>query len=138
LSAIDLEPQRATKDEIRATDRLANERTFLAWIRTSLALITFGFVIAKFSVWLRQLAVAAGGLEATVSPPRPGLSLPAGVTLMAFGALVAALAVRRQRAVDAALAEGRFPDARRLSLLVAMVIIVVALALIAFLLASSL
>jgi putative membrane protein len=30
----------------------ANERTLLAWLRTGISLITFGFVIAKLAVWL--------------------------------------------------------------------------------------
>jgi putative membrane protein len=30
----------------------ANERTFLAWIRTGLALMAFGFVLARISLWL--------------------------------------------------------------------------------------
>ena len=37
----------------------ANERTFLAWLRTSIALIGFGFAIARFGLFLRQLRVAA-------------------------------------------------------------------------------
>jgi putative membrane protein len=36
----------------RPSDYLANERTFLAWIRTGIALIAFGFVIAKFAIFL--------------------------------------------------------------------------------------
>ncbi len=35
-----------------ASDHLANERTFLAWVRTGIALIGFGFVIAKFAIFL--------------------------------------------------------------------------------------
>lgn len=38
-------------------EHLANERTFLAWIRTSLALMGFGFVIIKFSFFLQELAL---------------------------------------------------------------------------------
>ena len=34
------------------SDHLANERTMLAWIRTGIALIGFGFVIAKFAVFI--------------------------------------------------------------------------------------
>ncbi|MEP6654710.1 MAG: DUF202 domain-containing protein [Myxococcales bacterium] len=34
----------------------ANERTLLAWLRTGIALMTFGFVIARIGVWLRALA----------------------------------------------------------------------------------
>lgn len=42
---------------------LANERTFLAWCRTSLALIMFGFVIERFDFIIR----AAGGVESEAS-----------------------------------------------------------------------
>lgn len=41
----------------KVTDHLANERTFLAWIRTGLATITFGFVIARFGLLLRELTL---------------------------------------------------------------------------------
>ena len=34
----------------------ANERTMLAWIRTGIALMAFGFAIARFGVFLRQIA----------------------------------------------------------------------------------
>ncbi|HWR13520.1 MAG TPA: DUF202 domain-containing protein [Terriglobales bacterium] len=36
------------------SDHLANERTFLACIRTTISLTVFGFVVAKFGVTLRQ------------------------------------------------------------------------------------
>jgi hypothetical protein len=38
----------------RVADHLANERTFLAWIRTSIGIMGFGFVVVKFSRFLRQ------------------------------------------------------------------------------------
>ncbi|AEE94383.1 conserved hypothetical protein [Acidianus hospitalis W1] len=37
------------------SDHLANERTFLAWVRTGIALIGFGFVIAKFALFISIL-----------------------------------------------------------------------------------
>lgn len=43
------------------TDHAANERTFLAWIRTGIAVIAFGFVVEKFNLFLIVLA-------GTVSP----------------------------------------------------------------------
>ena len=43
------------------SDHAANERTFLAWIRTGLAVIAFGFVIEKFNLFLLTLAGAVGG-----------------------------------------------------------------------------
>jgi putative membrane protein len=47
--ATSLPPTRTSK----ASDHLANERTFLAWIRTSISIIVFGFVVAKFGITLR-------------------------------------------------------------------------------------
>ena len=46
---------------IRAySDHAANERTFLAWVRTGLAVIAFGFVIEKFNLFIRAIAGGHG------------------------------------------------------------------------------
>ena len=42
-------------------DHAANERTFLAWIRTGIAVIAFGFLIEKFNLFL--LTLAAAGMD---------------------------------------------------------------------------
>jgi len=42
------------------SDHAANERTFLAWVRTGIAVIAFGFVIEKFNLFLLTLARTAG------------------------------------------------------------------------------
>jgi putative membrane protein len=54
-----------------STQYLANERTFLAWIRTSVAIIGLGFVVARFSLFLREFAlvVGKGQVNASSSPP---------------------------------------------------------------------
>lgn len=49
------EQQRQEGASKKVSDHLANERTFLAWIRTGLATITFGFVIERFGLLLREL-----------------------------------------------------------------------------------
>jgi putative membrane protein len=43
------------------SDHAANERTFLAWVRTGIAVIAFGFVIEKFNLFLQTIASAAIG-----------------------------------------------------------------------------
>ncbi len=43
----------------RTTDHLANERTFLAYLRTALSFIAFGFVIARFSLFAREMSIVA-------------------------------------------------------------------------------
>ena len=59
---------------------LAAERTMLAWVRTGLSMMGFGFVVARFGLFLRELATTHG--SATSSH---GLSLWAGVALVALG-----------------------------------------------------
>lgn len=71
------------------TELLAAERTFLAWVRTSLAIVTLGFVVAKFGLWLREIALQ---LKPGATVPSTHLSLPTGIGMMAFGALVLILA----------------------------------------------
>jgi putative membrane protein len=41
------------------SDHAANERTFLAWVRTGIAVIAFGFVIEKFNLFVLAMASAA-------------------------------------------------------------------------------
>lgn len=62
---------------------LAAERTFLAWIRTGLALMGFGFVVARFALYLEQL-------QFSQHPPARsyGLSLWFGTALIAAGVVV--------------------------------------------------
>ena len=45
------------------SDHAANERTFLAWIRTGIAVIAFGFLIEKFNLFMLTLAAAGMGNE---------------------------------------------------------------------------
>jgi len=48
------------------SDHAANERTFLAWVRTGIAVIAFGFLIEKFNLFLETLASAAVGEQAAL------------------------------------------------------------------------
>jgi|SRR6516225_8593837 putative membrane protein len=61
----------------------AAERTLLAWIRTGIALMGFGFAIARFGLYLRQLQAAQTG-----TVPQSNASPVTGVTLIALGILV--------------------------------------------------
>src|ERR1700683_1038472 len=68
----------------KATSHLANERTFLAWIRTSISIIVFGFVVAKFGITLREfLRVQGAGVHES------GVSLVIGVGFIAMGIFMA-------------------------------------------------
>jgi uncharacterized protein (DUF302 family)/uncharacterized membrane protein YidH (DUF202 family) len=87
---------------------LAEQRTMLAWIRTGLALTGFGFVVARFAVFLEQLAGNGAAGEVRSS----GVSAVLGVALVAAGVLVNLAAAWRHVRVVAALARGVPPAAR--------------------------
>src|SRR6267378_5305035 len=65
-------------------DYLAAERTLLAWIRTGLALMGFGFVVARFGLFLQEFQVA----QHTQSAQSYGFSLWFGTALIAVGVIV--------------------------------------------------
>jgi putative membrane protein len=67
-----------------ASDYLAAERTFLAWIRTALALMGFGFVVARFGLFLRELQIA----QPTEPARGYGFSLWFGTALIVLGTIV--------------------------------------------------
>ena len=74
----------------RPTDYLANERTFLAYVRTSLSVMAFGFVISRFGLFLRLMPNAA-----RVNLPSTHPSEWLGLAFGLFGCLLAILGVWR-------------------------------------------
>lgn len=73
------------------TDYLAAERTFLAWLRTGLALMGFGFVVARFGLFLQQIQIA----EHNPAIHSSGLSLWFGTVLIVAGIFVTILSALR-------------------------------------------
>jgi putative membrane protein len=98
----------AKKPETDPRLYMAAERTFLAWIRTGLGLMAFGFVVARFGVFLRQLILLG---EDRVIPNGSGLSLWMGIGFIAAGVVVHAVAAIRHRRYVCALNEGRVQEA---------------------------
>jgi len=76
----------------RFSDQAANERTYLAWVRTAIAVMAFGFLLERFDIFLAYASRAAGQ---TI----PGLHVRAsewlGLLLLLFGAFVVLLATFR-------------------------------------------
>jgi putative membrane protein len=94
------------KETGKASDHLANERTFLAWIRTSISIVVFGFVVAKFGITLRQFLRVQGN-----AAHESGLSLMIGVGFMAMGIFMALAAWFRYRSTMRRLETGDFKPA---------------------------
>ncbi len=95
----------------RELEYLSNERTFLAWIRTAVAVISLGFVIARFSLWLKEIGLQLHPERSTL--PR-GASLPMGETMIIIGALLPLLAAWRYHVVNKAIEQGRIQADRQL------------------------
>jgi putative membrane protein len=74
-------------DRTQAREHLANERTALAWTRTSITLIGLGFAVARFGLFLQRTSVASQGESRT--------STILGVALVAAGLFAAGAAMVR-------------------------------------------
>ena len=72
-----------TSDDPRV--RYAIERTLLAWVRTGLALMGFGFVVARFGFFLHEIEAVRQNAMPKAST---GLSLWIGTALILLGVLV--------------------------------------------------
>jgi putative membrane protein len=111
--------------------QLAAERTLLAWVRTGLSLMGFGFVVARFGLFLHELAAARGE---TIH--QRGGSLWIGVALVALGVVVLVVSAARFRVYSATLSEGRMtnPPGAAFGLTVTMVLASAGVAMVAYLL----
>jgi putative membrane protein len=90
----------------RARDHLANERTFLAWVRTGAAIVVFGFAIGRFAIAMRQLATFSGHTVRTA-----GLSVWIGAGSIGAGVMLVIAGLLRYRKTRAQLDSGKFTPA---------------------------
>ena len=106
----------------RQREHQANERTFLAWLRTSIALISFGLAIARFGLFLRQIRTAITHQEAPLNPVFNSENL--GVSLIIFGVMIIALAAWRYNQVFLQIERGDYQPSRLMIWFLAGVVII--------------
>lgn len=112
---------------------MANERTFLAWIRTSIAVMAFGFVVEKFSLFVKEMAFYLG--KEVAAPPR-GYSSAIGILLVGLGVLMGVLAFFRYKTVERQIDEDTYRPSVLLNTMLALSIISIGVFLILYLVHS--
>jgi putative membrane protein len=118
----------AIENSNRARDHLANERTFLAWVRTSVAIVVFGFAIGRFAIAMRQLMAFQG------RPPRAtGFSVWMGAISILAGVVMVLAGLARYRRTKIQLDEGKFEPAGLIVDLVTILTVLFGLALAGYL-----
>ncbi|HTV34155.1 MAG TPA: DUF202 domain-containing protein [Methylocella sp.] len=75
----------------RYSDHAANERTFLAWVRTAIALMAFGFVIERFDLFLRYVAASLAGQQ-KFAPHGGAFADVAGLAFIVLGITIIVIA----------------------------------------------
>ena len=81
------------------SDHAANERTFLAWVRTAIAVMAFGFLVERFDLFLLIMGRSTGTATPTIPPSHVGhvaglILIIAGIVMMVIAALRFVLTAR--------------------------------------------
>jgi putative membrane protein len=107
----------------------ANERTFLAWVRTNIAVMSLGFVIARFIAWMGEVSAR---MNPHIPVHRLGISAPLGECMIGLGALLTIFAAWRYHVVNRAIKRGELEADPRMVAAVTVAILVAATAVIAY------
>jgi uncharacterized membrane protein YidH (DUF202 family) len=133
------------KDHPKVRNRrvhMANERTFLAWIRTSIGVMAFGFVlfVRQFTYFLKTSGTVEGRSllpgGRPIAPPSAGYSSVLGILLVALGALMAVLSFIRYKKVEKQIDQDTYQPSVILDTLLAMSVLVIGLFLLVYLIHS--
>lgn len=113
------------------SDHLANERTFLAWIRTSIAIMGFGFVVVKFALFIKQISLVLNNKHTVL--PGKGYSSDIGILLVGIGVLTAFYSYLRYRITEKQLINKAYKPSLLPSLLLTLAILIIGILLVFYL-----
>jgi len=117
----------------KPNDHLANERTYLAWIRTGIGIMAFGFVVVKFSLFVKQIGLVLGE---KIKTPSHGYSAIIGIVLVAMGVLSILFSFWQYRKTDQQLRNGTYQPSTVLTSILTGVILLISIVLIVYLIQS--
>ncbi|MCD0467753.1 YidH family protein [Flavobacterium sp. ENC] len=121
-------------DEQMMKEYQSNERTLLAWIRTGIGIMVFGFVAVKFSLFIKQLPEK---FLPDTTLPGSNLSIYLGIGLLIAGALTIILSYFRYMHTIKLLQQGSYQYSTRLLTFITMTLSFMSIALIGYLIAAS-
>lgn len=114
--------------ESQARDHLANERTFLAWVRTSIGIMAFGFVVERFALFIKEMGLILGNPQTL-----QGYSSIFGVLLVALGAIICLLAFIKYRTVEKQIKNASYQPSGVLNILLTISVLLMGIFLIFYL-----
>ena len=123
-----------TKDKPMINEHMANERTFLSWIRTGIGIMVFGFVLVKFSLVVNKLP-AEFFQDANI--PKNGFTIFIGIALVITGALMIFLSYWKYRHTYKLLQQGQYLYSTLLLTALTVVIFIMSIIIIAYLIMAA-
>ncbi len=122
---------------LNCSEHLANERTFLAWIRTSIGIMALGFVIERFALFLRQIIYLLDkqGVHENLHLPStsPGYSFILGIFLVGIGSLIGVFAFIKYKQVEKQIDQYNYRPSALLDVMLALLVLLVGLFLVVYL-----
>lgn len=131
---VDPNPIKTSGKKIDPADHLANERTLLAWIRTSIGIMAFGFVVVKFSLFVKQFSLLIG--REIVLPQGHHSSL-IGILLVVLGAVVLFMSYLRYKKTEQFILNESYVPSSGLVLILTITVLMLSIALILYLIESA-
>ncbi len=119
--------------DYKPNDHLANERTYLAWVRTGVGIMAFGFVVVKFSLFVTQIGLV---LEKPAKIHSHGYSKIIGIVLVLFGICSILLAFIQYHLTEAELRSGTYHPRSWLTNLLTVVLVLISVLLVVYLVQS--
>ena len=122
------------KQTTNIREHLANERTFLAWMRTSIGIMAFGFVVVKFALFVKQISMMLGKENLIHSTGYSGI---VGIILVFVGTVTAILSFIKYKRTEKQLIEGNYKYSSLLITLLTIFIFLISVFLIVYLIKST-
>ena len=97
--------QQKELEKLKVSDHLSNERTLLSWVRTSVGIMAFGFVLVEFSLLSKGINKA---LEIEIQGNHYGISAPIGISIVGIGTISLLFALFRYRRTKKEINSGDF------------------------------